>query len=41
MELGSDLGGEPGANERVGGQGPCKVDHFFKVFGCQRLAAEV
>lgn len=25
----------------LGGQGPCKVDHFFKVFGCQRLAAEV
>lgn len=39
--LGSDLGGEPGTNERVGGQGPYKVDHFFKVFGCQRWAAEV
>lgn len=32
MELGSDLGGKPGANERVGGHGPCKVDHFFKAF---------
>lgn len=41
MELGSDLGGKPGANERVRGHGPCKVDHFFKAFDCQRWAAEV
>lgn len=38
MESGSDLeeasGGKPGANERVGAEEPCKVDHSFKVSDC-------
>lgn len=41
MELESDLGEKPGANERVGGQGPCKADHFFKALDSRRLAAEL